>query len=303
MKQPTAKEWQSAGSGVEGFPCIVVGMKNSCIDEIMIGAFLLSLAAGAAKADERRFTYTYEPETMPQGAAEFEQWVTLRTQRTSGGTVQQQNYNLWEIREELEYGVSDNYSVSLYLNLSSESFRDTSQNPAQDVSHFEFGGVSIENRYMVFNPATHAVGLTLYFEPRFSGSQAELEEKILLGQRIGDWKWAFNLSHSTEWSDNLHTTEGEVEGTFGLARDLNKHWSVGLEVRDHNEIPDYSYWQNTSVFVGPVVSYRQEKWWAALTVMPQVYGGNFRGDPDHVPNLELEGHERVNIRLLIGISF
>jgi len=269
----------------------------------MIGAILLTLTAPGAKADERRFTYTYEPETMPQGAAEFEQWVTLRTQRTSGGDVHQQNYNLWDLREELEYGVSDNYSVSLYLNLSSESFRDTSRNPAQDVSHFDFDGVSIENRYMVLNPATHSVGLTLYFEPRFSGSEAELEEKIILGQRVGEWKWAFNLSHVTEWRDNLHTTEGEVEGTFGLARDLNKHWSVGLEVRDHNEIPDYSYWQNTAVFVGPVVSYREEKWWAALTVMPQVYGGNFHGDPDHVPNLELEGHERVNIRLLVGISF
>src|SRR5215467_15667914 len=80
-----------------------------------------------ANADERRFTYTYEPETLPEGGAEFEQWVTLRTQRTSGGEVKQGNYNLWELREELEYGVTDNYSVSLYLNTESESFRDFSQ--------------------------------------------------------------------------------------------------------------------------------------------------------------------------------
>src|SRR5579859_3856904 len=65
-----------------------------------------------ADADERRFTYTYEPEVMPQGGMEFEQWITLRTQRTSSGEVKQGNFNLWEIREELEYAVSDNYSVS-----------------------------------------------------------------------------------------------------------------------------------------------------------------------------------------------
>jgi hypothetical protein len=60
-----------------------------------------------------------------------------------------------------------------------------------------------------------------------------------------------------------------LEASFGLARDLNPHWSLGLELRDHNELPDYRKWENTAVFLGPALSYRQEKWWAALTVMPQ----------------------------------
>ena len=107
----------------------------------------------SAHADERRFTYSYEPEVLPAGGMEFEQWVTLRTQRTSGGEVKQSNFNLWELRQELEYGVSDNYSVSLYLNTAAESFRDYSQTPPTDRSHFDFQGISIENRYMVLNPA------------------------------------------------------------------------------------------------------------------------------------------------------
>jgi len=199
--------------------------------------------------------------------------------------------------------VTDNYSVALYLNTAAESFRDVSQNPASDSSKFDFKGISVENRYMVLNPANHAVGLTLYLEPRFSGEEAEIEQKIILGQRHGDWKWAFNLTHATEWEDNLHKTEGELEASLGLARDLGKHWSLGLEVRDHNELPDYRKWENTALFLGPVVSYRQEKWWAALTVMPQIFGANFGGDPDGNGLLELEGHERVNIRLVFGISF
>ena len=276
-------------------------MNSRC--RIVVGILAAGLCSSGARADERRFTYTYEPEVLPQGGLEFEQWVTLRTQRTKGGSVQQGNYNLWDLREELEFGITDNYSVSLYLNTSSESFRDYSQSPPVNRSDFKFDGVSIENRYMVLNPAEHAVGLTLYLEPRFSGEEAEIEEKIILGQRHGDWKWAFNLVHDTEWSDNLHSTEGEVEADLGIARDLNKHWSLGLEIRDHNELPDYRIWENTALFVGPVLSYRQEKWWAALTVMPQIFGANFHGDPDGHGNLELEGHERVNIRLLIGISF
>jgi hypothetical protein len=73
-------------------------------------------------------------------------------------------------------------------------------------------------------------------------------------------------------------------------------------MRDHNELPDYAMWENTALFVGPVVSYRQEKWWAALTVMPQVYGANFNGNPGGSSWQDLEAHEKVNIRLVLSIS-
>jgi hypothetical protein len=258
-----------------------------------------TVSANVAFASERYFGYTYEPETMPAGAAEFEQWITLRTQRSNA--VGQDNYNKWELREEFEYGVTDNYTVSLYLNTHAESFRDPAT--AANNSEFKFDGISVENRYMVLNPAEHAVGLTLYFEPRYSGEEAELEQKVILGQRCGDWKWALNLTHATEWSDNLHSTEGEVEVSFGITRHLNNRWSLGLEMRDHNELPDYRLWENTAVYIGPVVTYTRENWWTTLTVMPQVYGKNFQNDGDGVSGLELEGHERLNVRLVFGIGF
>jgi hypothetical protein len=237
---------------------------------------------------------------MPKGGMELEQWVTLRSQRSEKGDEPTENFNLWQLSTEIEYGFTDNYTVGLYLNFASESFRDLTT--GEDVSEFEFEGVSIENRYMVLNPADHAIGLTLYLEPTFSGSEAELEQKIIIGQRYGDWKWAANLVHATEWEDNFHETEGEFEATFGLARDLNPNWALGFEFRNHNEIPEYETWENTAFFLGPVVSYRQEKWWATLTVLPQIYGKNFVGNPDGNTSLELEGHERVNIRFVIGIE-
>src|SRR2546426_5119369 len=229
-----------------------------------------------ASATERFFTYTYEPETMPQGLWEYEQWVTLRAVRNE--TVGQENFNRWELRHELEYGVTDNYTLALYLNESLQNFRDPESH--HNISHFQFDGVSLENRYLVLNPADRPVGLALYLEPRISGDEAELEQKIILGQRFGDWKWALNLTHATEWSEDFHATEGEVEVSLGVTRHLNNHWSVGLEARDHNELPEYRIWENTALYIGPVVTYRQEKWWATLTVMPQVFGANFHGDPD-----------------------
>jgi len=262
-----------------------------------------ALAMGAlvviSRADDRRFTYTYEPETPPAGSLELENWVTLGVGRDS--TVGQKNYNQWDLRQELEYGVSDRYALGLYLNEQATSF----QNPGTrgKESSFDWKGVSLENRFNVLNPAEHAVGLTLYLEGTYSGEEAEVEEKVILGQRHGDWKWALNLIHATDWEDNLSKREGELGASFGLARDLGKHWSVGLELRDETLMPDYREFESTAVFLGPVVSYHQEKWWAALTVMPQVYGWNRDGSADGNSHLELVDHEKVNIRLLFGFNF
>src|SRR5690242_16286898 len=139
-------------------------MKTTSV--VVLCAACFAMHAGAM---ERYFGYTYEPETMPKGALEYEQWITLRAGRNS--TVGQENYNKWEIREELEYGVSDRYTVSLYLNQSSESYRDPVSR--EEHSYFHFDGVSLENRFLVLNPADHAVGLALYLEPRYAGDEAE----------------------------------------------------------------------------------------------------------------------------------
>ena len=266
--------------------CLLAGLVAS-------GAGLLP-----AQATDRLFTYTYEPETMPQGGMEFEQWITSRAGRT--GAVGEDKFHRWDLREELEYGVSDNYTVSLYLNTKSESYVDSM---GEDFSKFSFDGISLENKYLVLNPAEHAVGLSLYLEPSFAGDEAELEQKIILGQRHGDWKWALNLTHATEWLDNFHATEGEVEVSFGITRRFSSHWSIGLEARDHNELPEYRIWENNAFYVGPVVTYQQEKWWVTLTVMPQVLGANFAENADGDHHFELEAHERMNVRLIAGFSF
>ena len=58
-------------------------MKLRRFRSVLWGNVLCALALGLenARATERYFTYSYEPETMVKGAMEFEQWVTLRTQR------------------------------------------------------------------------------------------------------------------------------------------------------------------------------------------------------------------------------
>jgi len=256
-------------------------------------------AAGVAPANERRFTYTYEPEVLPAGALEFEQWVTLRAGRAS--EAGKAHFSRWDLREELEYGVTDRYTAALYLNMRADTYEDTATGTS--TSTFRFRGVAVENRYMVWNPAEKPVGLTLYVEPRYSGEEASLEEKIILGQRHGDWKWALNFVHETEWDLHDHETAGEVEVDFGLTRQLNKRWSLGFECRAVAEMEEYRHWEYAAFYVGPVVNYTRDNWWATLTVLPQVYGKNFGGDTDGHSALVLDDKERVEVRLLIGFGF
>ena len=267
---------------------------------MMLSLFLGLLAGGEAFATERIFTYTYEPETIPKGAWEFENWVTARLGRNK--TVGQDDYNRWDFRQELEYGVTDNYLLSVYLNQKAENFEDPATGLDSDSSEFE--GVSIENKFLVMDPATHRVGLALYIEPTFAPDETELEEKIILGQRSGLWKWALNLTHATVWADDSDEVEGEIEVTFGLSRELNKQWSLGVEFRNHNEIEDYEEWKHTAFFAGPVVSYRHGDWWVTVTSLFQFYGdNNVNPDPDGEKNFVLDEHEYVNVRCIVGLSF
>ena len=89
---------------------------------------------------ERFFTYTYEPETMPAGLFEYEQWITSRLLRNS--TVGQENFNRWEFRHEFEYGVTDNYTLSLYINESLTNFREPDTH--RHVSDLVWDGISLE---------------------------------------------------------------------------------------------------------------------------------------------------------------
>src|SRR5438477_13207286 len=61
---------------------------------------------------------------------------------------------------------------------------------------------------------------------------------------------------------------------------------------------DFSHRVADAWFVGPNVHYARGKWWATLTVLPQVHGS-----PDTRDGLELEEHEKIEVRLIAGINF
>jgi len=238
-----------------------------------------------ARADERLFTYSYEADVLPKGGLEFEQWITNRAGRDGG------RYNRWDIREEIEYGLTDRLTSALYLNFKSVSSENVEG--LEDGSEFEFDGISSEWKYQVFNPHRSPIGVLLYGEVTYNGDEVELEEKIILQKNIGEqWVAVVNIIFEQEWEFEGGGTEtkAEFEVSAGLAYRVTPQFSIGVEARAVTEFPDWEEAEDTAVFVGPTLHYATAKWWATLSVMPQVTE-NF------------DGHEQIETRLIAGFNF
>ncbi len=262
---------------------------------LALGAALLC-GVGVARGDERMFTYSSEAvSVLPKGGTEFEQWVTYR------GGKQDGVFARWDFREELEYGVSDRYTTALYLNF--RNVHSAGVTGISDTDRFEFRGVSSEHKYQLLNPHTKPLGVLLYGEVTTDGKELELEEKLVLQKFFADkWNAVFNVTLEQEWEFEPAVTEETLalELTTGLSYQLSSHWSVGVEAMHVREFEGIGFGSQavSAWFVGPNIHYGTSKWWATLTVLPQV-----AGRPETEAGLNLTERERVEVRFIAGINF
>jgi hypothetical protein len=258
-----------------------------------LGVASLLTAFLAAQADERLFTYTYEAEVLPKGAVEFEQWLTHRHGKQDGV------FAAWDFREELEFGLSEKLTSAVYLNFRNTHSEDVPGVTDQD--KFEFKGVSSEWKFQLLNPNTKPFGVLVYGEATYDGEEFELEEKLVLQKNFGEkWVLAFNATVEQEWEFEPAATERELglELTGGLSYKLTPHWALGVEGRNVRKFPDFGSEKSSAWFVGPAIHYGSGKWWATMTVLPQV-----AGRPDTRSGLNLDEHERIEVRFIAGINF
>src|SRR5262245_19314072 len=95
-------------------------------------AVTLVMAGATAQATEQIFPETYLAETLPKGAIEAEQWVTYREGKSQG------TYSLWQTRTEFEYGITDRWLASVYVNTYSVTAHD--DNSSKSRVDFTSGG-------------------------------------------------------------------------------------------------------------------------------------------------------------------
>ncbi len=292
---------------------------------IACGIVLACVAIGArrARADENYFGYSYGSETLPKGAFEAYSWMTWRTSKGQG------SYNALDLRQEIEYGITDRLQASFYLNerylsidgaapFEEEDGVETPEYP--DRNEFEFQGVQASLKYNVLSPYKDPLGFAVYVEPGWS------RVFKITGEKQNEWSLEFKGIFQKNFLDdqliavlnitpelevrkfigggNKWETELALEATGGLIYRIAPKWFAGVEVRYHSEYPDFVHEltrEHWATFVGPVIHYGAEKWWATLTVLPQVYGAP--QDDSRSTTLHLEEHEKLEVRLKTGINF
>jgi hypothetical protein len=208
---------------------------------------------------------------------------------------------------ELEAGVVPNLQAALYWNFSAiaEDVDDGAGGRVRQ-QQFEFQGISNEWKYKLSDSVADALGSALYFEGRAAPAEAELEAKIILDKRAGDVLIAFNAVGEHEWvfpKKGQSERELELAGDFGFGYFVTPSFVAGAELRAVAELKGGKEYEGTTVFAGPTLAYAQESWWTALSFQPQLLflkGEEEEGEAEG--NLNLEDHERMEVRLLVGLS-
>ena len=247
-----------------------------------------------AEATDRPFTYTYGSDVLFPGLFELEPWTTVRAGRDNF-------FIQLDHRLEFEFGLTRRLQTAFYLNFSAVNQDVVNlDGSVQRVSEFHWTGISWEWKYKLFDSLADPIGVGFYFEPAFGPTEASLEFKLILDKRIGDFYAAFNAVAEQEWSFEHTTTQREfdLELDLGLTYFFLPKLAAGIEAVSHNDFPTGGGWEHSALFLGPVVSYLAGKWWATLTVLPQLPAPKKN---DTGSTYILDSHERINARLIFGI--
>ena len=266
----------------------------------------LAFFSGAAKADDRPFAFAYTTDLEARGEKEIEQEITW-----SSGHAREAFQEI-ESRTEFEYGVTDNFQASFYLNY--DWARTRPHLPLGPAETSSLPGVSGEFIYRLTNVYFDPIGLALYMEPSIGNGTRSFELKALLQKNfLNDrLRFALNVNAEDNWDKNAlghYDQSSALEFYSGLAYNLTPEWSVAAEFDNERGFdglilggaPIYA---ENAYFVGPTISYTGHPFRVLLGAQAQL---PWASDPTHTPgaldNGYLSGAERFRVRLRIASDF
>ena len=242
-------------------------MKMHGAKTALAGLILAACLAGTSHADRRSYVWTYEYATMPEGIAEVEYYLTAKVPDTGVREA-----SAWQHQVELEYGLTDNWDISLYQ-MWKQSYGTNS------AAAFKYEGFKIRSRYKLFKSGEFIVDPLLYVEYIRNADIAQpdvLEGKLVLAKDLGKFNAAYNQIVKRELDGDAET---EHEYAAGANYDLSPGFSAGLEAKGNYTEDEHA--------LGPVVSLETEKFWVSLGA---AFGLN-------------EATDDVQARLLAGFAF
>jgi len=240
---------------------------------ILIFAFSPSVSFSGV----RHFTFLYEAPTSARGSLELENWVTWK-QITGPDRSDEVDF-----RHELEYGVTDNFQVSVYL---ADWFYESNK----EHSGFTYSDSAIELIYNLTNPVDDPIGLSIYGEIKAGDRLVELESKLIAQKNLGPLIFAYNATIEAVWEEKeLESREGEFSQAVGASYKISPRISAGIELLQEFVFPKWRDEEKIrNLFVGPNVSYRSGNWFVTVTALAQAT------DTDDEPDLQ--------VRTIFGIG-
>ena len=249
---------------------------------VLVPTVFLPLTAGA---DPRPFTFSTDTYPVGKGGWEYEQWVTYKASKED-----ESDFQRFEFRHEFEFGLADNFDLAVYL--PSWSYEDS-----KDRSGTRFGSVDVEGVFYLSNPVTDFLGIGLYAETKIGEDSLAFENKLLVQKDVGNWVFLYNLVLETGIEGVFHDAEdeneieGELKHTFGAAYAVTPSIFLGAEAIIESVYADWSEYEGTSVYAGPVVSLRNlGNFWITAT-------------PTVLLTQEDEDEADFQLRMIVGYEF
>ncbi len=249
---------------------------------------LITILPHRLNADVKIFGRSYTSYTLPANALEIEFWQTGRIDKGIG------SYYRWQPRVEIEYGLTDRLTSSFYLNFNEvRSYDNQIQSKPLSLSTS-----SIEFRYRLSNPDEYFIDPALYFELSYGGDKIEYEPKILLSKRFDNFVSVLNINSEFERNIAADENESSFEITMGIAYEVTKNISLGLEFRNHrNYLDTFKKEVNQASFIGPTFSYHSDRFYFVINLLTQL-----GGSPSTKDSFEFSSHEKYELRTILGIE-
>lgn len=236
--------------------------------ELLILILMVSMLniAFNARADWRRYVWTYEYMTMRKGTFELETYVTSEIP-----DVNKSNVNTVKPLLELEYGITDRWDLAIY-----QLFKVSNKSKETDT---EYDGFKLRTRYRIGEKGQFILDPLLYFEYIREEELSKpnvLEAKLVFAKDIGRYNFSYNQIVKQE-VDNRGETENEY--AFGSSYELSRRLRLGLESKGN--------YTKEKFYLGPSVSFAADKFWAGLGMLT---GMSAKSDD-------------LQVRLIIGTPF
>ena len=198
---------------------------NRAVGLVIGGAVMLAPSLANANPRPLPFTYTYP--TLPKGEFEIEQYVDFTPVKAlSTSTGKPTFYGATQLQTEFEIGITDRLELGLYATIVPRPGDSVQQTPVLP----EGNGAKERLRLRVAEEGQWPVDLGFYFELTENEREIEIEPKIILARRIGDFHLHVNLTAEFEAYYN-----GERELVFDPSAGVT--WQVTPAFH-----PGWEYW-------------------------------------------------------------